>query len=55
MHIDKLIEKLQRIKDELPSADVYFTAQVEDFNYELDFENFYIDTDNNNVEMCFMY
>ena len=55
MHIDDLIEKLQRIKNELQDADMYFTVDIDDFSYEVDFEVFYADAENNNVEMKLVY
>lgn len=55
MHIDDLIEKLQRIKNELQDADMYFTVEIDDFSYEVDFEEFYADAENNNVEMKLVY
>ena len=55
MHIDDLIEKLQRIKNELQDADMYFTVDIDDFSYEVDFEEFYADAENNNVEMKLVY
>ena len=55
MHFDDLIEKLQRIKNELQDADMYFTVEIDDFSYEVDFEEFYADAENNNVEMKLVY
>lgn len=55
MHIDDLIEKLQRIKNELQDADMYFTVEIDDFSYEVDFEEFYTDAENNNVEIKLVY
>ena len=55
MHIDKLIEMLERVRDEIPNANVYFTVEQNGLSFEANFENFYIDTDSDDVEMLLIY
>ena len=55
MHIDELIEKLQEVKSVAPNAEIYFTANINHANYEVEFDIFFLDRDANTVEMLFKY
>lgn len=55
MHIDELIEKLQEVKSVAPNAEIYFTANINHTNYEVEFDIFFLDRDANTVEMLFKH
>ena len=56
MHIDELIEKLELIKKYyVPDANIYFTAEIKNVTYEVDFSSFNFDDESNDVEMLFVF
>ena len=53
MKIENLISKLQRLQNDYPNAEVYFTDGNAQEWFETFFQDFNIDEENNMIEMLF--
>jgi hypothetical protein len=53
MRIELLIERLQKLQELCPNADVYFTADHGNYSCEIELLTFNVDDENNNIEMLF--
>ena len=53
MKIEELITKLQKLQELYPEADIYFTDGNKQEWFETHFQMFYVDEENNSIEMLF--
>lgn len=51
MKIGELIQSLQRLETTLPEADIYFTTDIKGEQFETGLQCFYIDEEDNCIEM----